>query len=108
MATFTPQQGGLGGTTLTFNAVDSGGDEFANDGRTYVIAQNTSGASRTFDIVTTQTVTSQNLAVDDLDCSVADGDTDLFGPFAVNTFGSTTTIQNYNATTGIAIAILKV
>ena len=109
MATFTVQESSLGGQALTFNAVNGGGDDFTNDGRTYIIAKNDNGSTaRTFDIVTTQTITGQTLAVDDLSISVAASTQELIGPFSNTVFSGTVSISNYSSTSDLTIAVFKV
>lgn len=107
MATYTVQEADLGGTVLTFNSVNDP-DSFANTGRAYILVNNASGATRTFDVVTTQTVTSETLAVSDLAISVDNGDIEWIGPFDTNVFSTTVTLQNWNATTGVTVAVFKV
>ena len=107
MATLTVQSPAITGTTLTLNAA-SASDEFTNSGNAYIIVYNNSGATRTFDAVTTQVVET-TLAVQDRSFSVADGSYTIIGTFSTTLYGTTVTIENWDTTpTGVSIIVFSV
>lgn len=85
----------IDGTSLTANAASSS-DTFTNNGRTKIIVLNESGATRTFDVVTSQVVET-DLAVDDRSFSIDNNEYLLIGPFSTTIYGSTVTIQNWDS-----------
>ncbi len=107
MAALTVQSPAIiAGTVLTANSA-SASDTFTNNGRTKIIVYNNSGATRTFDAVTTQVVET-DLAVADRSFSVDNGAYLLIGPFGQTTYGSTTTIENWDTTpTGVTIFVFS-
>lgn len=107
MAALTVQSPAIvAGTTLTANSASSS-DTFTNNGRTKIIVYNNSGATRTFDAVTTQTVET-DLAVADRSFSIDNGDYLLIGPFTTGTYSDTVTIQNWDTTpTGVTIFVFS-
>lgn len=107
MAALTVQSPVIAGTTLTLNSA-SASDTFTNNGRTYIIVYNNSGATRTFDAVTTQVVET-TLAVQDRSYSVDNGTYTLIGAFSTTVYGSTVTIENWDTTpTGVSIIVFSV
>jgi hypothetical protein len=107
MATLTVQSPAITGTTLTLNSAASS-DEFANNGKTYIIVYNNSGGTRTFDAVTTQVIET-TLTVQDRSFSVADGSYTIIGPFNQTVYGATATIENWDTTpTGVSIIVFGV
>lgn len=87
MATLTVQVIARAGLTPTLAAAASGGDEFANEGYTFVEVVNAhASASRTITIVTQSTVDSQ--AVADRTVVVAGPARAFIGPFATGTYNT--------------------
>lgn len=79
MATLTPESPLRAANDVTLASAASGGDEFVNDGKTLILALNSSGAPITITVVTQATV--DGLAVTDLTLAVGAGDYGWFGPF---------------------------
>lgn len=110
MADVTPQAAAVTGTVLTANAA-ADPITFDNNGRTMrLIAVNSSGATRTFDIVTTQQIEG-DLDVDDRSFSIPSSQTYTYiGAFPAATYNDGSdelTIQNFNATTGLTFLALQ-
>lgn len=105
MAALTAQNPAIiSGTALTVNSA-SASDTFTNNGKTKIVVYNNSGATRTFDAVTTQTVET-NLTVQDRSFSIDNGVYLLIGPFNQSVYGTTVTIENWDTTpTGVSIFV---
>lgn len=110
MADVTPQAATITGTVLTATAA-SEGLTITNNGRSMrLIAVNSSGALRTFDIVTNQQVES-DLDVEDREISLGASEIYTY----IGTFSSTVyndangeiTLQNFSSTTGVTILALQ-
>lgn len=108
MAELTVQEAAQAGVALTLNSAAAGGDEFSNDGRTIIIAENGDGSSTT--ITVTSEATLAGLAVSDLEVAVAAGATKAIGPFPVNVFNDSDGNVNlsYSSVTSLTVAVLKV
>ena len=72
------------GLTPSLAAAAAGGDEFANDGRTFFYASNGGAASRTVTIDVAKTVDGQ--AVTDRSVTVAAGAGTFIGPFPTSIY----------------------
>lgn len=107
MAALTVQVAVPAGVTLTENAPDAGGDTFTNNGQTAIIVYNNTGATLTFDAVTTQVVES-DLDVEDRSYSLANGDYELIGTFSQNVYSSTVSLSNYSTAGTLANAVIFV
>lgn len=87
MATLSVQVVARAGLTPSLAAVAAGGDEFSNEGYTFVELRNGHGsASRTITFVTQSTVDGQ--AVADRTVTVAAGARALVGPFPTGTYNN--------------------
>lgn len=106
MADYTIYTAAVDGTTVT-PTTPANGDTFVNDGNTVIVVYNGSGAGITFNVVTTQTVEG-DLAVADRTESVANGATDVFGPFNTGIYGATVTLNTWSDTTSVTIYAMKV
>lgn len=84
MALLTVQEISRAGVSGALTAAASGGDEFVNDGRTYLDVANGSGGSITVTAVTQSTV--DGLAVADLAVAVGAGVRTKIGPFPPNIY----------------------
>lgn len=108
MATLTVQQITLTGTTPSYAACASGGDEFVNDGQTFIQVKNASGGELT---VTVNSRTNCNQGSDH-DVAVAipltTGDK-MIGPFPPSRFnnGDGKVTITYSGVTSLTIAAIK-
>lgn len=108
MAALTIYPVDLTGDSKAYVAGASGGDTFANDGRTIIHAKNTSGGGIT---VTVDSVQPCNFGVDHNVAVVVAATTgdEVIGPFNVARFGSTASITySANPPTGLTLAALQV
>lgn len=108
MPVLTPQQVGLDGLDLAFDAADPGGDTFLNDGAMLLVVKNESGSDM---VVTIDSQTACNYGFDhDIAETVADGVTDYIGPFATLRFndGDGNVLVAYDDATDVSVAVLKV
>lgn len=104
MADLAPQKASLTGLAPTFAAASSGGDTFANDGRTVLHVKNGSAAAIT---ATVDSVTACDQGFDhDAAVSVPAGGERVIGPFDQRRFGATVTV-NYSATASVSVAALR-
>lgn len=106
MAALTVQIESLGGTELTGNAANAGGDTFVNDGKTRFIAQNDDASPTTITFVTSQTITSEALAVGDMAVAVTNAKVEVIGPFPIETFGTTVSVT-YSSVTSLTVDVIK-
>lgn len=88
MATLSVQTIALTGITPSFAAVAAGGDEFPNDGSTYVEIVNSSGANA-YTVTFTSPATVEGVAIADPTVSVAVSSRKKVGPFPVGVFNNT-------------------
>jgi len=106
MAEYAVYTSAVSGTTIT-KSTPANGDTFTNDGNTVLIVESSNGSTVTFDVVTTQTVET-DLDVEDRTESIATGTTEVYGPFSIEIYGTTITLQNWSSTTNVTIYALKV
>ena len=96
------------GTVPTYGAVDAvNGDEFTNDGRTFIHVKNGAGAPITVTISTPGTV--DGLAVAERTVSVTNASEKMIGPFPPGTYNQATgeVHLDYSSGTSITIAVCK-
>ena len=74
-----------GASSIPTVAVTAAGDSFANDGRTFVIIKNSSGANA-YTVATTTPATAYGQAIADGSTSVGTSASVLFGPFPTAAF----------------------
>ena len=87
MATLAVTSISRSGIDLTLAAAAAGGDEFPNDGQTFVVIHNAHGsAARTITFVTPQTI--DGLAVADRTVTVNAGVRKLVGPFQTGAYNN--------------------
>lgn len=109
MATLTVQTISLTGLEPTYAAAAAGGDEFPNDGRTFLHVKNTNAATRT---VTINSRSNCDQGFDHDPAVVIDattGDT-MIGPFDTARFNDPATGRvsvTYSAVTGVTVAAIK-
>lgn len=112
MATLTVQVPGEDGG-ITFASAAGGGDVFPNDGKTYVAVTNGSGGSITVTITAQTTSTSKDgfgpVTKADGGGSVADGATDIFGPFPSGAFNNSSgqVEVEYSSATSVTVAAFR-
>lgn len=87
MATLSVQTIALAGITPSFVAVAAGGDEFPNDGNTFIELVNSSGAN-SYTLTFTSPVTVEGVAVADPTVVVGTSARKKIGPFPVSVFNN--------------------
>jgi len=87
MATLSVQTIALAGITPSFAAVAAGGDEFPNDGSTYVEVVNSSAAN-TYTLTFTTPATVEGVAIADPTVAIAISSRKKIGPFPVSVFNN--------------------
>lgn len=108
MATLTVQTLAATGSVVTFTAAAGGGDEFANDGKTFFEVNNGGGAPITVTIVAESPCNQGTLH--DVVGSVTNGTVKKFGPFDRQRFNDATTGRvgvTYSAVTSVTVAAWK-
>ena len=107
MATLTPQTIDLTGLAYTLGAATAAGDVFANDGRTMLMVANASGGNCVVTI-NNQTVSSYGKD-DDEAVTIANGETQIIGPFDPVRFNNSAgqVEVTYSTDTSVTVAVLK-
>lgn len=107
MALLTVASTARTGVAVALAAAAAGGDEFVNDGRTWLHVKNGGASPRTVTIVTPQTVL--NLAVADQVVSIPATDERLIGPFPAQTYNGTNGRASitYDAVTSLTVGAFK-
>lgn len=105
MATLTVQQIDLDGTTPSFVAAAAGGDQFANNGKTFFHVKN-GGAGAT--VVTIDSIQDCNQGFDhNAGGTVAAGAEGLFGPFQASRFNdpanANRVVVTYDVVTSVTV-----
>jgi len=107
MATLTVQTSAMSGAVLTMSAATSGAtgsasaDDFANDGRTFLIVHNGSGGPV---VVTVNSATACDQGFDhDVAVTINAGVEKMIGPFTTARFGPSTTFW-YDSVTSVTVA----
>ena len=107
MATLTIQNITLSGLTPSFVSAASGGDEFSNNGRTFIYIKNANGATARQVTVTSQTNCNQGFT-HDVAVSVPASSEELIGPFANSRFNvAGVTSVSYDDETDLTIAAIQ-
>lgn len=108
MATLSVQDIVLTGLNPSYSSADVDGDEFVNDGRTFIHVKNGSGASINV-TVDSQALCSQGYDHNAVVAVPAAGER-MIGPFAKDRFNDANNkVQaTYSAVTSVTIAVLKV
>lgn len=110
MADVTPQSPSVTGLALTAQAA-ADPMTITNNGRVYLIALNSSGAERTFEIVSTKTEEGGLLAVADLPITIGASETQVgLGTYATalyNDGANEITLQNFNDTSGLSFLVIQ-
>jgi len=108
MATLTVANVNHTGNAPTLVAVAAGGDQFANDGHTFLYVKNTNGASRdvTVDSVSTCSQGSDHNIVVTVPATTGER---LFGPFPTSRFNDANGMAQitYEADSGVTIQALR-
>jgi len=110
MATIATQTIDEDGLDATYSAVAAGGDDFANDGRTFLHIKNGDASPMTVTVAAAVSTTEKPGfgTLDKADASVIVGATDeaFLGPFPSSAFGPTPGIA-YTTDTSVTIAVLR-
>lgn len=94
--------------TPTMNSAAAAGDEFANNGKTFLVFANSSGGAITVTFTTPLTV--NGVAVADPTVSVADGATRaIVGPFSEATYNNSNgrVAMTYSSHTGLSVGVVS-
>lgn len=106
MATLSVQTQDRTGLNPTTQAAEAGGDDFANDGRTYLYVNNTDGSPH--DVQPDAVVQAFGKDVDPDPVTVPAGANGfLIGPFAKEDFGSTASFTYPAGVTGLEVAAVQ-
>jgi hypothetical protein len=108
MATLTVQSVTLAGLNPSYAAASAGGDDFANDGKTFVHIKNAGAGSITATIATPAQISGIDIA--DIAVAVPNGGERMIGPFPVSLFNTSTGKASitYSGVTSVTIAAIKV
>jgi hypothetical protein len=108
MATLSPQTIVQAGITPTYAAAAVAGDQFLNDGRTFIQLKNTNGSTRTVTIATSGTISGRAIADDAVVIPVTTGDK-MIGPFPQGIYNDANGYVQltYSAVTDLTIAVVK-
>jgi len=105
MANITPTVLGLPSTELAYVAASAGGDVILNNnGRTYLVVKNTSGAPRVV-TVDSQHDCDQGFDHDEV-ATLQDGEEHVLGPWPVSRFQSSVDVT-YDDEAGLSIAAFR-
>ncbi len=113
MATLTVQNSAEGGAK-TFAAAASGGDVFANDGRTILAIHNESGGALTVTVTAQETTTTKSgfgdLTKADAVQSVEATSVDIMGPFPKTAFNNSSNqcAVTYSGVGSLSVAAIKI
>lgn len=107
MATIAKQTVTRAGLVLATAAASAGGDEFVNDGKKMLYAENSSGVQRTISITPQKEVDGQTIPAKTL--VLEDGESGFIGPFPGNLYNDTDgNVQLiYSSETGVVVAVLE-
>lgn len=107
MATLTVQNISRAGLNLSTQAAAGGGDEFPNDGRTFLYVNNGGGSPITATIVTQQTVDGKAVADDAITVTNAQGR--YIGPFPPSIYNDVNdrTQVTYSGVTSVTVAAVR-
>lgn len=106
-AEITVQESASVGQILALGAFHADGNFFTNTGNEMLLVANDSGAPLVITVVTEETI--DGLAVQDRAITVADGDTQLIGPFSKKTYNDEDGLVNLttDAQADITVALIK-
>lgn len=107
MATLTVQDIDRDGVAITAVAAAVGGDQFINNGKTYIYIDNGSGAPITATLATAGTT--QGLAIADQTVVVAAGEVVIAGVYSTSLFNDANRMiqVTYTAVTSVTVAVLS-
>ncbi len=106
MATLVPQDVSTAGVVPTYAAATSGGDQFANDGKTMVHVKN--GGTTTTVTVASQQACSQG-ATHNTAVAVTSGGERMIGPFDTSRYSDSggNVLLTYSAVTSLTIGVFQ-
>jgi hypothetical protein len=107
MAVLTVQQIALAGIVPSYAAAAGGGDEFANDGRTFLHVKNGGGSPITVTVTTPKKV--KGVDIENPAISVSNGSEKMIGPFDPEIFTATDGNVDvaYSGVTSVTVAAVK-
>lgn len=114
MATLTVQTSDFDGVVPVYNVADVAGDEFLNDGNTFIYVKN--GVTAVNITVTAQTTTANksgfgDITVTDTVVNVADGAETIIGPFPQVRFNDKATGRvelSYDDASNVTLAVVSI
>lgn len=108
MATLTVQSVTLTGLNPAYVAASGGGDDFVNDGKTFLHVKNGGASPITVTVATPAQVGGLDLA--DVAVSVPNAGERMIGPFQTNLFNASTgkTSISYSGVTSVTVAAIRV
>lgn len=107
MATLTVQEISRAAITPSFGAAAGGGDQFANDGRTYVHIKNGGASPITLTVVTQMTVDGKAVADDAI--TVTNAQERVIGPFPPGIYNDANGMVQltYSAVTSVTLGTFR-
>lgn len=109
MAELTPVSPDRAQAELAAASGAAGGDEWANDGKTYLLIEHTNGAGSTVTLTITTSATVDEEAVADKEISIPAGERHIIGPFPTNIYNDGDGHANisYDDETDIEVAVIQ-
>jgi hypothetical protein len=109
MATVSVEVVDIDGLAVTYNAASGGGDKFEPGDRTFVIAKNTNGATRTATFTTPGTVGGNAIADLVVTLPATTGEV-LIGPFTRDIYAGSDGLVAvaWSATTGVTFGVVRI
>jgi len=113
MAVLTPQTLSLSGVAPTYNAANSGGDSFPNNGKTYAHIKNAGGSSITVTFhavaASVSDTTFGDIAVSDTAVTVGANSEKIVGNFPLARFNNPSgqVDVSYSSATSVSIAVVN-
>lgn len=110
MAALTIQNLAKTGVVITYGAAAGGGDEFANNGKTFLHVKNGGGSSINVTIASQVTDPEPGTAASNIVIAVANGAEKMIGPFNQNGYNDVDgNVQvTYSAVTSVTVAAISV
>lgn len=109
MATLTVQETLVTGLEATYDAAANGGDEFVNNGDTYVHVKNAGGSDRTVTVASQVSPVPEGTQIDDKDVVVQAGEERFIGPFLQSAYNDSSGMVQltYSSEADLTLAVIK-
>lgn len=110
MATLTVQNINRSGLEATYASAGAGGDEFTNNGSTFLHVKNGDGSAHTVTVASQYAPVPAGLAQSNVQVSVPAGEERMIGPFPTRAFNDEDglTQVTYDAVTSVTIAVINI